>query len=154
MTENELHGLEPAPGQSLGRMVRAAIGASANKLADFMLPPLRLACRTPVQAHDGICAECWNDIEFIEPPRCDRLGIQLPYPSRERIVSAAALSDPAIYDRARAVARYDGVMCELIHGFKYGDHHAAVRLFSRWLLHAGATYWRMPNSWCRCLSRE
>lgn len=112
--------------------------ASAKKLADFMLPPLRLACRTPVQAHDSICAECWNDIEFIEPPRYDRLDIELPYHSHERIISAVVLSDPAIYDRARAVARYDGVMRELIHGFKSCDHHEAVRLFSRWLLHAGA----------------
>ena len=54
------------------------------------------------------------------------------------VISAAALADPPVYDRARAVARYNGVMRELIHALKYGDRHEGVALFSRWMIHAGA----------------
>lgn len=135
------HGIQQPPDTTKQAFVRTAVrtfGKTANQLADFILPPLCLVCRAPVGAHDGICAECWRGIDFIQPPRCDRLGIPLPYPSREKIISAAALADPPVYDRARAVARYDGVMRELVHGFKYRDRHEAVRLFSRWMLHAGA----------------
>jgi ComF family protein len=108
------------------------------KLADFVLPPLCLVCRSPVLGHGGLCAQCWPGVDFIEPPRCDVLGIPLPFPSDETVVSAAALANPPDYDRARVVARYDGVMRELIHGLKYGDRHEGVKLFCRWMTHSGA----------------
>ena len=38
---------------------------------------------------------------------------------------------------ARAVARFDGVMRDLVHGFKYADRHDARALFGRWLAEAG-----------------
>jgi ComF family protein len=53
------------------------------------------------------------------------------------MISAAAEAYPPDYDRARAVARYDGLMRDLIHGFKFGDSHNARRLFGRWLAEAG-----------------
>ncbi len=115
----------------------AFCGKAAGKLSDFILPPLCLVCRSPVLGHGGLCATCWPGIDFIERPRCDVLGIPLPFPSDETVVSAAALADPPDYDRARAVARYDGVMRELIHGIKYGDRHEGVKLFCLWMKHAG-----------------
>ncbi len=66
------------------------------------------------------------------------MGIPLPFPSGGTIISAAALANPPVYDRARAVARYSGVMRDLIHALKYGDRHEGVKLFSRWMIHAGA----------------
>ena len=117
----------------VGALCRKAPG----KLADFILPPLCLVCRASVMGHAGLCSQCWSKIDFIEPPRCDRLGIPLPFPTDEKIVSAAALANPPVYDRARAVARYDGVMRELIHALKYGDRHEGVGLFSRWMAKTG-----------------
>ncbi len=118
----------------VGALCRKAPG----KLADFVLPPLCLVCRASVMGHAGLCSQCWSKIDFIEPPRCDLLGIPLPFPSDETVISAAALANPPVYDRARAVARYDGVMRELIHALKYGDRHEGVALFSKWMIHAGA----------------
>ncbi len=54
------------------------------------------------------------------------------------MISAAAAADPPDYDRARAVARFDGVMRELVHDLKFRDRHDARRLFARWLTEAGA----------------
>ena len=54
------------------------------------------------------------------------------------MVSAAAYADPPDYDRARAVARYDGRMRTLIHQFKFMDHGDLKVLFGRWLAAAGA----------------
>ena len=68
----------------------------------------------------GFAAPGWRDVDFIEPPLCDRLGIPLPFSLEGDAspVSAAALADPPAYDRARAVARYSGVMRRLIHDLK------------------------------------
>ena len=88
--------------------------------------------------HDALCAQCWRSIKFIRPPLCDRLGIPLPYDIGGRAISAQAEADPPEYDRARAVAQFDGVLRDLIHQLKYGDSHIARRLFGRWLAEAGA----------------
>jgi len=124
-----------------GRVAHGAFPAAVRRglqgVSDFLLPPLCLCCREPVQAHDGLCAQCWADIDFIVQPCCDRLGIPLAYPSAGKIVSAAALADPPVYDRARAAARYHGTMRNLVHGLKYGDRHEGVRLMSGWLMRAG-----------------
>ncbi len=61
----------------------------------------------------------------------------MPFDSGGTIVSGAALADPPVYDRARAVAHFDGVMRDLVHGLKYADRHDARRLFGRWLTAAG-----------------
>ncbi|MDA7947894.1 MAG: ComF family protein [Hyphomicrobiaceae bacterium] len=134
---------EPVQMTSDGRigLPTSSVAALLRKLGgwvvDVVLPPLCLACRASVQGHGGVCAACWRDIDFIESPRCDCLGIPLPYPSGDKIVSAAALADPPQYGRARAVARYDGTLRTLVHGLKYRDRHEGVELFSRWMVHAG-----------------
>lgn len=105
---------------------------------DLLLPPLCLGCETRLSDHDALCADCWRRIDFIRPPLCDRLGLPMPYGSDGPMISAAALAHPPDYDRARAVARHDGLMRDLIHAFKFGDTHDARRLFGRWLVEAGA----------------
>jgi len=120
------------------RVLRTLFSAGISRITDFLLPPLCLGCRRHVSAHDALCGECWSRVDFIVEPYCDVLGIPLGYSTGDRIVSAAALANPPVYDRARAVAHYDGVMRDLVHSLKYGDRHEGVKLMSRWLDHAGA----------------
>jgi ComF family protein len=87
--------------------------------------------------HDVLCPACWRQIAFIRPPLCDRLGVPLSIDTGGKMLSAAAVAEPPDYDRARAVARFDGLMRVLIHGFKFHDSHNARRLFGRWLAEAG-----------------
>jgi ComF family protein len=116
----------------------AALRSAAAVVADLVVPPLCLACHRPVSSHDALCAACWSGIDFIRAPLCDRLGIPLPFDIGGTMISAAAAADPPDYERARAVARFDGVMRELVHDFKFRDRHNARRLFGRWLAEAGA----------------
>jgi ComF family protein len=114
-------------------VVRSGIVTGAHHLLDLIVPPLCLGCKVPLADQDALCAACWSDIDFIRAPLCDRLGIPLPYDAGEGAVSAAALARPPAYDRARAVARHDGIMRKLVHGLKYADRHDANRLFGRWM---------------------
>lgn len=107
-------------------------------LGDVLVPPLCLACRARIGDADALCAACWRRVSFITPPLCDRLGIPLPYETGAVTVSAAALADPPVYDRARAVAHFGDVVRQLVHALKYGDRHDGVALFGRWL-HGAAT---------------
>lgn len=135
-TDRDAFALSPHKGNLAAAKALVRVGLA--RAADFILPPRCLACRASVLSHDGLCGVCWSKIDFIVPPCCDVLGIPLPFPSGEKVISAAAASDPPIYDRARAVARYDGVMRDLVHGLKYRDRHEGTALLGRWLTHAGA----------------
>jgi ComF family protein len=119
---------------SARRIIQSALTAAA----DFVIPPLCLACREPVATHDVLCPECWSGIDFIRPPLCDRLGLPMPFDAGGIMISAAAVADPPPFARARAVACYGGVMRELVHDLKFRDRHDARRLFGRWLAETGA----------------
>ncbi len=123
-----------APLHLPGEAVRGALA----RLADIVLPPLCLACRAPVHTHGGLCPACWARVDFIQAPLCDRLGIPLPYAVGEKIVSAAAVADPPVFDRARAVAAYGDVTRDLVHAYKYRDRQEGLSLFARWMARAGA----------------
>lgn len=128
VSETEL-GLErAAPGW------RSALGA----VADLLLPPVCIACRSRISKHGLLCGDCFARIDFIAPPICVRLGIPLPYDVGSPSLSAAAIASPPVYDRARAMARYSETMRDLIQGFKYRDRQEGLALFSRWLARAGA----------------
>lgn len=116
-----------------GRVLRRAAGA----LADLLVPPLCLSCHTPLASQDALCPSCWGKIDFIRPPLCDRLGLPMPFDVGGTMISAAAATAPPNYDRARAVARFEGPMRTLVHDLKFRDRHDSVRLFSRWFLQAG-----------------
>jgi ComF family protein len=120
-----------------GTRLFRALGDVGRSALDLLLPPLCLGCRTRIMAHDALCPACWRRIDFVRPPLCDRLGLPMPYDTGGTMISAAAVADPPGFDRARAVACFDGLMRELIHAFKFHDTHHARRLFGRWLAEAG-----------------
>ena len=113
---------------------RGALGA----VADLLLPPVCIACRTRIGTHGLLCGDCFAKVDFIAPPICARLGVPLPYDAGEPSLSAAAIASPPVYDRARAVARYSETMRDLIQSFKYRDRQEGLALFARWLARAGA----------------
>lgn len=104
---------------------------------DLLFPPVCAVCRTPLMAHDALCAACWQQIDFIRPPLCDRLGWPMPFDTGGVMISAAAAAAPPAYGRARAVARYDGAFRMLIHDLKFHDQHHARRLLARWMAESG-----------------
>ena len=138
-----------------------ALRRAQRSVLDLFLPPVCLGCDQRLTEHDALCPACWRRIDFIRAPLCDRLGIPLAYDTGGVMLSAAALADPPDYGRARAVACFDGLMRDLIHGLKFSDTHDARRLFGRWLANAGEDLLRdadiivpVPLAWSRLLSRR
>lgn len=137
------------------------IGSALRSVSDILVPPLCTACRAPLADHDALCPECWRGIDFIRAPLCDRLGLPLPFDTGGTMVSAAAVADPPAYDRARAVARFDGTMRRLVHDLKFHDRHDTLALLARLMTHAGADLLRdadalvpVPLNRWRLLSRR
>lgn len=129
--------LRLSPLAAVWTRARGVTLASLRKVADIVLPPCCVACQTRMDAHDTLCPACWRQIDFIRPPLCDRLGLPLPFDTGPGTISAAALAHPPDFDRARAVALYQGVMRQLLHDLKYRDTLHGRRLLGRWLVEAG-----------------
>jgi ComF family protein len=126
----------------LGTGLLALKKAGAATL-DLLYPPVCLACRRAIGAHGALCPECWSAMRFIERPFCERLGTpfetDLAESATGRIVSAAALADPPVFSRARAVARFEeGPAKALVHRLKYGDRGELAGPMGRWMARAGA----------------
>lgn len=127
------------PDEASSGQMRPAFGSVFwRAVADAMLPPRCMSCRCRLTDPNNLCGSCWREVHFIRAPLCDKLGIPLPFGGDELMVSAAAYADPPDYDRARAVARYDGRMRTLIHQFKFMDRGDLKVLFGRWLAASGA----------------
>src|SRR5690242_10995141 len=126
----------PAPWR---RAIRAFGGAwsHAVKLAlDIALPTLCVSCREPVEG-DGVCAECWARLSFIEPPYCPRLGIPFVYDPGPDMLSMEAIANPPAYTRARAAVRFDEIARTLVHALKYHDRTDLAPTMGGWMARAG-----------------
>jgi len=128
--------LEERP-RPLARL-RGAAAAFARKAADLALPAQCLACDRPVAAHGSLCAACWSKLRLIEKPYCARLGIPFAYDLGPGALSAEAIADPPPFDRCRAVAAFDDVARQLVHGLKYRDRLELAGWMAGWMSRAGA----------------
>jgi ComF family protein len=132
-------GTAPTPAARWRRALGALGGAwtQATKLAlDIALPTLCVSCREPVEG-DGVCAECWTKLSFIEPPYCPRLGIPFVYDPGPDMLSMEAIANPPAYARARAAVRYDEIARTLVHALKYHDRTDLAPAMGRWMARAG-----------------
>lgn len=109
-------------------------------LLDVVFPPVCLVCRRAVGDHGALCAACWSDIAFIERPFCERLGTPFDRDfGAEGMISLEASADPPVFERARAVARYDSDKARsLAHRLKYYDRLELAEPLGRWMARAGA----------------
>jgi ComF family protein len=132
-----------APRADWAAVWRAALRhgrGAANAALDIVFPPACLACRKAVAAHGALCPACWRLVGFIEKPYCERLGTPFAYDlGVPGLQSPEAMANPPVYQRARAVARFeDGPVRALIHRLKYGDRMELAKPLGLWMARAGA----------------
>jgi ComF family protein len=117
-----------------------ALRAVGDVAMDIAFPPACLACRRATETAGSLCAECWASVRFIERPYCERLGTPFPVDlGMDGLLSPEAVADPPVYERARAVARFeDGPVRVLIHRLKYYDRLEIAEPLGTWMARAGA----------------
>jgi ComF family protein len=86
----------------------------------------------------ALCGECWKRIRFIGAPLCDRCGEPFEFDRVGAELCVSCMTDPPIYQRARAVFRYDEASRTLVLRFKHGDRTGAAPHFARWMARAGS----------------
>jgi len=114
----------------------AAARALLRGAIDIVLPPLALdeGQRGARVQGQGLTAEVWRGLSFLEAPVCDGCGGALEYADAGRC--PACLSRRRAFDRARAAVVYDDASRDLILKLKHADRTDLAALFATWLARA------------------
>ena len=121
----------------LSARCRRMIAAAGHHLLDFIYPPQCPGCGSRIGSARALCGACWSSIRFIEQPYCAVLGIPFAHDHGEGALSARAIAEPPDFDRARAVASYDGVVRSIVQGLKYRDRTDLALMMGAWMARAG-----------------
>ncbi|KPQ09204.1 MAG: putative amidophosphoribosyltransferase [Saliniramus fredricksonii] len=128
----------PALRWSRMRLPEADLAQTARAGLGLIYPPSCIACGAAVDRPQALCADCWTTIRFIERPYCERLGTPFALDIGGTLHSPAAIADPPVFQRARAVAAYDGAARSLVHKLKYNDRIELSEALGRMMLRAGS----------------
>lgn len=119
------------------KRARLALRTGLHGLLGIVYPPTCIACRAATGEAQALCPACWRGVGFIERPYCERLGTPFPVDLGPRLLSPAAIADPPVFARARAVCRFNGTARELVHRLKYGDRVELSLTLGRMMAQAG-----------------
>ena len=118
-------------------MLLASLRTAPVRLLDLLLPPRCAGCGAAVAETGALCADCWGAIEFLAPPACQRCAYPFEYEVAGQNLCAACSARPPVFDRARAVLRYDAGSRNMLLAFKHADRMDLAPIFARWLVRAG-----------------
>ena len=106
-------------------------------LLDLVTPSQCLGCSVAVREPASLCVPCWASLQHLDDPVCDMMGTPFAYDQGPGMLSAAALANPAPWDRARAAVIFDDASRGLVHALKYNDRQEAGLLMARMMARAG-----------------
>ncbi|NVK33022.1 MAG: ComF family protein [Rhodobacteraceae bacterium] len=117
--------------------VKKGVYGAGGFALDFLLPMHCAACNARVAKQDAICSRCWSAVPFLSEPVCDLYGTPFSYELGEGALSARAIADPPLFDRARACAAYSGTARDLVVAFKFAKRRELADPLGRWMARAG-----------------
>ena len=128
---------------------------------DAVLPPRCLKCGEMVDAAGALCSDCWSALTLLGPPCCACCGYPFEFDLGAGTLCGACSQSRPVFDRARAVFRYDDASRDLVLAFKHADRTDGAPAFGHWLARAGGALVAeadlivpVPLHWTRLLSRR
>lgn len=89
-------------------------------LADLVMPPACMLCRTPVTRALSLCADCWSTLPAIGNHCCIQCSTPLPTEWQTESHCLGCLHKPPPFTEARAPYIYDAAARQMVLGFKNG----------------------------------
>lgn len=113
-------------------------------IISIFLPPRCIKCGTVLVHDDGLCPECFNEINFISAPYCQKCGQPLEtVPSSSKMLCASCLKKVKTPFRlSRSAVHYDEASKPLLLSFKFHDKTDNARTLAKWLNLAGQDIWK------------
>jgi ComF family protein len=115
----------------------ADLRPAGRALLDLILPARTLDGGAPAQSQ-GLSAEAWGRIAFIDGPVCDGCGTPFEHDLGEGVRCPLCLARPRMFSRARAACLYDEHSRELVLQLKHADRTELSGLLAAWIGRAAA----------------
>ncbi|MCF6326981.1 MAG: ComF family protein [Devosiaceae bacterium] len=109
-----------------------------SSILDLIYPPVCMHCSGVTGAADVLCAKCWMKMRPITHPLCPVLGLPFEYFLGKGAISAEAIANPPIFDRARSALVHNEVARTLISRLKFGDREEMATFCARMMVFAGS----------------
>lgn len=122
-----------------------AVRAVATSLIDTILPRRCPVCSEVVGSHDGFCARCWGQLQFITPPLCVQCGEPFEITGAKDSRCGACIANPPPWAQARAVWHYDDGSRPVIAALKYADRTELAALLGATMARVGAELFADPD---------
>lgn len=103
----------------------------AREALNYALPPRCPGCGIIVEGDYRFCLTCWEGMEFLGEPCCNRCGIPFAYDMGGGALCGACINDPPGVDRIRAVLAYGDVARTVTLKLKYGRRIGLGTLIAR-----------------------
>lgn len=115
-----------------------------SKLFDVLLPPRCICCGKIITENDGLCADCFNEVNFISKPYCIKCGHPFDEaPDNKKMLCGACMKKTKTPFRlSRSALHYDEASKNMILSFKFMDKTENAAAFAKWLKLAGADIFR------------
>jgi ComF family protein len=106
-----------------------------KKFLDTILPPRCIKCGKVLSGENGLCPDCFNEINFISTPYCKCCG--KPFhdltDSGQLLCGKCVSDDKPLFRLSRSSLEYDDSSKPLVLGFKFYDKTDNVKVFGKWM---------------------
>ncbi len=99
----------------------ATLKSGAEAALTFFYPDLCQYCRQAraTRAEGYVCANCWRNVRFIVPPKCERCGLPFEGAITDKFECANCREMELHFSSARSAVAAKGMVLEIIHRWKY-----------------------------------
>lgn len=110
--------------------------AFISKIIDFILPPRCISCGKVLSLSDGVCEDCFNKINFITTPYCNKCGMPFETASsnKKHLCGNCMRDKKSVFRFSRSAIRYDDISKKMILAFKFMDKTENAHILSNWML--------------------
>lgn len=127
---------------------------------DFVLPQRCATCAVITPAGGTFCADCWQQVHFLNPPWCSACGVPMPFETTEDQFCASCLAKPPRHDGIRAAVAYGEASSQIALRLKYGGKVGLAKMIAGHLTrhlpddHSRLVIAPVPLHWTRLWSRS
>jgi ComF family protein len=90
---------------------------------DLLFPRVCAGCGAEVaEAGSHLCWDCLADLQYIQPPFCDRCGDPVSGRVDHAFTCPLCIERGKGFDRARSAVRYEGAVAAAVRNLKYNNH--------------------------------
>ncbi len=114
-----------------------------QKIIEIFLPPRCIKCGA-ILAQDGLCAECYNELNFISAPYCHKCGhpFEAQNTGKKMLCATCSKKNKTPFRYNRSALCYDEASKNLILALKFMDKTENAKVLAKWLNIAGKDIWK------------